>query len=115
MLKNLNNYMDFLKNSYSIKADTFQNSIDESSLLLLETIFFQYWNGTPLNITKAMHLSYIGSPAYIHKKIIQLLGADLINLNHAQLNKKTKYIIPTQSTIVFYKKIATAYQATNSQ
>ena len=55
-----------------------------------------------------MQLRRIGSPAKNHRKINDLLDADMIVLAHDAGNRRTKFLIPTPAAMRIFDDLALA-------
>ena len=84
---------------------------DINAQLLLMRVAMAHHNGSPLNVTQAMNLSHIGSPAMLHRKINDLLGQNLIALQFEGGNRRTKFLIPTAQAYAIIDEIADAFAA----
>jgi hypothetical protein len=62
----------------------------------------------PLNVTQAMSLKNIGSPAMLHRKINDLLNHGLIELVFEGTNRRTKYLLPTAKALAMFDAMANA-------
>ena len=79
---------------------------DAKSLLMALTVAQQ--NGAPLNVSQAMQMRRIGSPAKNHRKINDLLDAGMIELAHDAGNRRTKFLIPTTLAMTIFDELALA-------
>jgi DNA-binding MarR family transcriptional regulator len=79
---------------------------DAKSLLMAITVAHEV--GTPLNVSQAMQLRRIGSPAKNHRKINDLLDAGMIVLAHDAGNRRTKFLIPTPAAMRIFDDLALA-------
>jgi len=68
---------------------------DINAQLLLMRVAIAHHQGTSLNVTQAMNLAHIGSPAMLHRKINDLLAQGLIELIFEGNNRRTKFLVPT--------------------
>jgi DNA-binding MarR family transcriptional regulator len=55
-----------------------------------------------------MQMRRIGSPAKNHRKINDLLDADMIELAHDAGNRRTKFLIPTPAAMMIFDELALA-------
>lgn len=79
---------------------------DAKSLLLALTVANE--NGAPLNVSQAMQMRRIGSPAKNHRKINDLLYAGMIELAYDAGNRRTKFLIPTASAMAIFDELVYA-------
>ena len=61
-----------------------------------------------LNVTQAMNLKSIGSPAMLHRKINDLLHLNMIELVFEGSNRRTKYLLPTPQAMEILDEMADA-------
>lgn len=97
-----NAYLRFLRLLEAADAP----SVDLTAQKLLEVFALKHHEGKPSTVTEAMELSAIASPATIHRKITDLLDAELISLEHQGANRRTKYIHPTKKADQQFVKLA---------
>lgn len=69
--------------------------VDVESVRLLESVALAEHDGNPLSVTQLMALSDIASPATLHRKMVLLTKANLIELDFMQGNHRTKFIYTT--------------------
>ncbi|MEI6483928.1 MAG: hypothetical protein WCO62_10955 [Betaproteobacteria bacterium] len=62
----------------------------------------------PLNVTQAMNLKSIGSPAMLHRKINDLLKLNMVELVFEGSNRRTKYLLPTKQALDILDQMANA-------
>jgi len=81
---------------------------DINAQLLLMRVAMAHHAGASLNVTQAMNLSHIGSPAMLHRKINDLLSQDLIELIFDGNNRRTKFLVPTDQAYAIIDELADA-------
>ncbi len=81
---------------------------DNDAKLLLLAVTVAHECGTPLNVSQAMQIRRIGSPAKNHRKIDDLLHAGMIDLVHDAGNRRTKFLVPTAAAMALFDEIAAA-------
>lgn len=79
--------------------------LDAESIRLLEIITVAHTQQEPLTVSAAMMLSNIASPASIHRKLEILRTSNLIHHEHAEGNRRTKYLAPTPLTCKYFDTI----------
>ena len=62
----------------------------------------------PLTVTEAMDLAFVASPATIHRKIDELIAADLIEHKQEEDNRRTKFLVPTKRALEHYARLGAA-------
>ena len=111
-MKNRKCLVRFLASANKIE-ETFYNALpdnDAKSLLMALTVAHE--NGAPLNVSQAMQMRRIGSPAKNHRKINDLLEAGMIDLAHDAGNRRTKFLIPTPMAMKIFDDLALAKKRT---
>lgn len=84
-----------------------------SMIAMLEELMFAHLQGSPLKITDAMHLADQGSPATVHRRLVQLRKRGYVQLVSPPTDTRVKYLIPTQlATDVFDRMWAGAMGST---
>jgi hypothetical protein len=82
---------------------------DNDVKLLLTAVIVAHQSDEPLNVSQAMHIRRIGSPAKNHRKINDLLAAGMIEMAHFGGNRRTKFLIPTASAMAVFDTINVAF------
>jgi len=110
-------YFQFLINSHDLEIrGKSSRHVDSTSTLLLNEIALYHFKRDPLTVSKAMALAFIAGPATIHRKIKELQKAGLVELSYSGLNRRTKYLIPTDAANSHFKQMSEAMKtAINSQ
>lgn len=81
---------------------------DNDAKSLLMAVIVAKQNGAPLNVSQAMQMRRIGSPAKNHRKINDLLDAGMIELAYDAGNRRTKFLVPTVSAMKIFDELAFA-------
>ena len=81
---------------------------DLDAQVLLMRIAMANDRNEPMNVTQAMGLKAIGSPAMLHRKINDLLHKGLVELVFEGTNRRTKYLVPTTLSLAIIDAMATA-------
>jgi len=104
-----NAYFQFLINSYDLDINgKSSRHVDSTSTLLLNEIALHHFKRKPLTVSQAMDMSFIAGPATIHRKIKELQKDGLVELRYSGLNRRTKYLIPTDTANSHFKKMSEA-------
>ena len=96
-------YFKFLAHAGDIPASL---SVDRVSVALLDEI--SLCDAEPLSVTEAMTLSFIASPATIHRKLDELLEKGLIEHKYEDENRRTKYLVPSAKALDHYARLGAA-------
>ena len=100
----MNKYINFLILKHEFfKSQNFSLDVDLKAQRLMELIAIHNEIGQPMNVGEAMALDKLGSPACLHRKINDLRIAGLIQMIYKENNRRTKYIIPTDTTNEYLK------------
>ena len=99
-------YLRLVKIVLSMENQAPFRDLDQECIKLLEVIALGELEGTPLQVTKAMELKHIASPASIHRKLEALRGQGLIEHVFVEGNRRTKYLKPTELALAHYERIA---------
>jgi len=81
---------------------------DLDAQVLLMQIAIANDKNEPLNVTQAMGLKSIGSPAMLHRKINDLLHRGMVDLVFEGTNRRTKYLVPTSVSLSIIDEMAKA-------
>ena len=84
------------------------STIDELAKELLDVIALHYLEGKSLTVSDAMAMTSIASPATIHRKIDDLREAGLIEQVFASNNRRTKYLVPTNTADEYFVELGKA-------
>ena len=101
-------YLRFLHLTQAISGELPTSNVDFSALRLLEAIAVAKAQGSPLTVTNAMELNTLASPATLHRKLDALLEAGLVEQEFEGKNRRTKYLVPTQSASKYFEQMGRA-------
>lgn len=90
-------------------------STDLTAIKLLEVIALAESTNNPIQVTHLMNCQHIASPATIHRKMTQLLDANLIEQKFVGKNRRTKYLIVTDLANQYFEKRGALLKLINSQ
>ncbi len=99
-------YLRLVKVVLSMENQGPFKGLDQASIKLLEVIALGELEGTPLQVTKAMELKHIASPASIHRKLEALRAQGLIDHVYEEGNQRTKFLRPTELALGHYAQIS---------
>ena len=108
-------YLRFLHLTQAISGELPSSSVDFSALRLLEAVAVAYAKGSPLTVTNAMELNTIASPATLHRKLDALREAGLVEQEFEGKNRRTKYLVPTQSASKYFEQMGKALVTATKQ
>ena len=99
-----NSYMRFLRSVASLEPIQLkQKDLSPTAILLLNKIAVKNFEEQPLTVTQAMGFNALGSSANLHRKINELLDAGMISLSYIGTNRRTKYLLITQSARDYFQ------------
>ena len=111
-----NAYMRFLQLARSIQELPDGPLLDANEKALLEEIALRWFENRVMTVREAIGLAHLGSPATLHKRITRLRQKDLLKTFNQTEDKRAKYLIPTDQTIVMFrefgKKMSSAISST---
>lgn len=99
--------LQFLRSIHEMKKIGDDLSIDPESEKLLEAVTIGHHIGKPFSVTEVMKLNYIGSAATMHRRMSKLLKQKLITQEYLGVNKRYKYLVPSETAIHYFQKINT--------
>lgn len=103
-------YLRFLNFVHALDECENTPKMDFEAKKLLETISLRHEQKQCLTVTEAMRLGHIASPATIHRKLNQLLKQGMIETVFVGNNRRTKYLVPTQATHIYFEAVGRAMQ-----
>jgi hypothetical protein len=108
MSTNRSQFFSFLESVSHIQQHHTDKLPDLDAQVLLMHVCIANEKKKPLNVTQAMNMKSIGSPAMLYRKINDLLHMELVELVYEGSNRRTKYLIPTSKALVFADEMADA-------
>jgi len=102
----VNPYIQFLKLSQTLSLKEINQELDTTAVKLLEIITVYHSKGEPLTVSAAMALSFMGSPATIHRKLDTLRKQLWIDLVHQGEDRRTKYLTPTPKANKYFDSLS---------
>lgn len=104
-----NLYLRFLRIARALNQNkTTIKAMDATTMLLLNEIAIQHFDGKDLTVTEAMNLSQIASPATIHRKLDELRELGFIEQIFEGANRRTKFLVPTKLANAYFEKMSEA-------
>ena len=99
-----NVYLKFLQNIAALEAIQLkQNELSPTAILLLNAIAVKSFVQQHLNVTQALGIRALGSPANLHRKLDELLKAGMIEFRSVGKNRRTKYLHITQAAFDYFQ------------
>ena len=104
-----NLYLRFLRIARALNQNkTTMKTVDATTMLLLNEIAIQHFDGKDLTVTEAMNFSQIASPATIHRKLDELRELGFIEQIFEGANRRTKFLVPTKLANAYFEKMSEA-------
>lgn len=107
-MKNRELFFQLLAAVNDIENKHHESFPDIDAQILLMRIAMSHQANIPLNVTQAMNLRHIGSPAMLHRKINDLLSWGMVELVFEGNNRRTKYLLPSKKAYVIIDEMADA-------
>jgi len=104
-------YLRFLNLIQALEGEAQTPAMDLDAKKLLEVIAVHHAQDKPLTVTEAMALNTIASPATIHRKLDQLRELGMIDTVFEGKNRRTKYLVPTEASHIYFENIGKVMQA----
>lgn len=101
-------YLRFLQLVETLQGDIEKSDLDLTAVRLLEVVAVAHAKESDLTVTEAMALNSIASPATLHRKLTALLDAGYIEFSHKDNNRRTKFVLPTQTANKYFSKLGAA-------
>lgn len=95
-------YMRFLQLARSVQQLPDGPNLDANEKALLEEIALSSFEDRVMTVREAIGLNHLGSPATLHKRITRLRQKNLLKTFSQPEDKRAKYLIPTDQTIVMF-------------
>jgi hypothetical protein len=108
MTSNRTQFFTFLETVNDIENEHHHKLPDIDAQVLLMRVAMAHDKKQPLNVTQAMNLKSIGSPAMLHRKINDLLKLNMVELVFEGSNRRTKYLLPTKQALDILDQMANA-------
>ena len=111
-----NVYLKFLQNIAALEPIQLkQNELSPTAILLLNEIAVKDFEDQPLKVTQATGFNALGSHANLHRKLDELLKAEMIEFRSIGKNRRTKYLYITQAAFDYFQtKSKAMVEAVNS-
>lgn len=97
-----------LYTQYLERCQGYTLPVDLTAQRLLELITVRDVQGKRMTVTDAMMLNDLASPTTLHRKLDDLLDANLIEQKFEGHNRRTKYLVPTKKAIEHFSKLGLA-------
>lgn len=107
--KSINFYLRFLKLVSAVQLLPGMDSFDANSKVLFEQIMLAWAKDMPLTVRDAMGMEHLGSPATLHKRLVQLREMQLVDAISKDNDRRTKYLIPTEKGLEYVSKLGQAF------
>lgn len=104
-------YLRFLQLARAMESGEPGNALmDANESVLLEALVLRWHEGRPMTVREAIHLSALGSPATLHKRISRLREKNLLLAHTEPGDRRAKYLMPTQLALDHYDQLGRSMQ-----
>jgi DNA-binding MarR family transcriptional regulator len=103
-------YLRYLALTQALDSPLAESGMDETQRRLLELIAVRHADGKSLTVSEAMAAAFLASPATIHRKLDDLREFGMIAPTFEGKNRRTKYLVPTQTADAYFHKLGQLIQ-----
>jgi hypothetical protein len=75
------------------RSDSGEEALDTDEKALLELVILRWAVGAPMTVRQAIALTYLGSPATLHKRLMRLRKKNYLDLEHVSGDRRVKRLI----------------------
>ena len=97
-------YLRFLELAAAVEALPGMDFFDPNHKALFEAILLRWSQGHAMTVREAIHLTELGSPATLHKRLVRLRQAELVTVQSIEGDRRTKLLIPTEKGLDYVSK-----------
>lgn len=105
-------YLRFLNVMHALESESEAPAMDLQCRRLLEEIAVRQHAYQTMTVTEVMGLSYIASPATLHRKLDTLLETGMIAHHFQGDNRRTKFVMCTPAALAYFERAGRAMQRT---
>lgn len=105
----ISTYLRILQFASAVQLLPGMDSFDANSKALFEAIMLGWSKNIPLTVREAIGMEHLGSPATLHKRLVQLRKMELIEALFKGEDHRTKYLIPTEKGLEYASKLGKAF------
>ncbi|MFM8864460.1 MAG: hypothetical protein ACKOFG_05980 [Limnohabitans sp.] len=107
-------YLRFLQLARAIEALPAGQSMDANESALLEAVVLRWHAGQTMTVREAIHLTELGSPATLHKRITRLRNKQLLSTHSEPGDRRAKYLVPTEQALAYFHQLGQTMQQVQS-
>lgn len=100
-------YFRFLQLSRSLAANS-ETALSANERVLLEYIVLAWHEQSPMAVRDAIVLGELGSPATLHKRVIQLRTLGFLEVLPDPSDRRTKLLVPTEKALHYFEQLGRA-------
>ena len=80
-----------------------QEVLSSTAILLLNRIAVKEYEEKPMNVNQAMTIQALGSPSNLHRKLVELREAGMIEVKSVGKNHRTKHLFISQAAYDYFQ------------
>ena len=80
-----------------------QEVLSSTAIFLLNRIAVKEYEKQPMNVNQAMTIHELGSPSNLHRKLVELREAGMIEVKSVGKNHRTKYLFISQAAYDYFQ------------
>ncbi len=103
-------YFRFLQLARAMESLPEGALMDANESALLEAVVLRWHEGQPMTVRESIHLSALGSPATLHKRVTRLRNKDLLAAYNEPGDRRAKFLIPTQKALEYFHQLGQSMQ-----
>lgn len=103
-------YFRFLQLARAVQALPGGALLDANESALLEAVVLRWHEGQAMTVREAIHLTDLGSPATLHKRITRLRNKDLLSAYSEPGDRRAKFLIPTEQALDYFDRLGQSMQ-----
>ena len=103
-------YFRFLQLAKAVESLPDGPMMDANEAALLEAVVLRWHEGTPMTVREAIHLTELGSPATLHKRVTRLRQKELLAAHSEPGDRRAKFLLPTPRALEYFDHLGRSMQ-----
>ena len=103
-------YFRFLQLAKAMESLKDSPTMDANEAALLEAVVLRWHEGSPMTVREAIHLTELGSPATLHKRVTRLRQKELLAAHSEPDDRRAKFLLPTQRALAYFDHLGRSIQ-----
>lgn len=100
-------YLRFLQLANAVDGMPWMVEVDANEKALFDLICLHWSQNQPLSVVEAINQPQLGSQATLHKRLKRLIAKDWIIARHAEPNRRTKLLTPSERGTSYIRWMST--------